>query len=410
MSDVRKITIELVKLPYHKPEKNAFAILKGIIRGVDEHGKQDGIGKPITAKGNIHNPIIGAYYVLTGTAKWEADFNEHQFEFTAYEVSQTATTTGTQNYLAKECPAIGEGRARQLVELFGEKTMAMLADATNIPFVTAQLPGLDIKQATEIYEWCKKESVLMPVKQKLYEAGMTQGLIKTLVTNYGTTTEKVLREQAFSLTDIKGIGFLTADKIAKKFGMSETNPERIKQGVLHALSEEMDAKGHTCIEHHTLINASCALLGVHKSHVIAVMKTMIDEEELCTNRTDPKKISKIPELFEEDQPLPQPPPSHPSQSAPSTPPQSSTDDSISKISSPQEQPTLKELLSPSLTSPLPVEHAREKAGSDSPEPPARPAPAPDSAATPAASDQSNTATQSPPPALPSRRNARRFFA
>lgn len=423
MNEVRKVTVELVKLPYHNPAKSAFCILKGIVRGVDEHGKPDGIGKPITAKGNLHNPIIGAYYILTGTAEWEADFNEHQFKFTSYEVSQTATATGTQNYLAKECPAIGEGRARQLVELFGEKTMEMLANADNIRFVSEQLPGLDIKQATEIYEWCKKESVLMPVKQKLYEAGMTQGLIKTLVSNYGTATEKVLREQAFTLTDIKGIGFLTADKIAKKFGMSETNPQRIREGVLYALVEEMDSKGHTCIEHHTLINAACGLLGVHKSHVIEVMKSMIETEELCTNRTDPKKISKIPELFEEDQPLP-PPSQLPNQSAASTQSSIQAQTDCSTISKPQpvhmeyQQKMQQERSLNSTESPLPTSQAPATPAmvKDSPASsssvPVQPAMAVDSKIIPETPlpESSSQPITLLPPAQPSRRNARRFSA
>lgn len=413
MSEVqRKIVLELTKVPYSNPAKNYFCIIKGIIREVDEHGKPDAIGKTLTAKGSLPNPVVGAYYTLHGVAKWEKDFNEHQFMFSSHEVNQTATATGTQNYLVKECPGIGEGRARQLVGLFGAKTLEMLARRENIPFVSESIVGLDIKAATEICDWCEKESVLMPVKQKLYQAGMTQGLIKTLTANHGTNTEKVLREDCFSLTDIKGIGFLTADKIATTFGMPKTDPQRIKAGVLHALSDVMDDKGHTCVEHHILINAACDLLDVHKSHVIEAMKQMITGGELCTDKTDPRTISKIPELFKEDEPLPppsQPIPVQPSQfvavwtKAEPVPMAISSSEISSLLTTPEVLPLAS--LPTSLPAAIPVK-AEDKL--DSLGLPAQLVAVADSNTPQAALLQSSIANPSKLPAQPSKRNARRF--
>jgi len=301
----RQIVLELVKLPFQS-NRNAFCIAKGVIRWVDEHGKADAIGKPLTAKGDLHNPIIGAHYKLTGHTVFEKDFGEYQFHFSSYEVNQTATTTGMQNYLAKECPGIGETRARQLVEVYGEETMTKLAadDVYTLAEITIKVPGINLQEAENIREWAKKESVLLPVKQRLYEAGMTQGLIKTLTVNYGTKTEEVLSKECFTITELRGIGFATADKLAVKFGMSPTNPERIKQGVLHAMTEVMDDQGHTCVDHHILINAACKLLGIHKSHVIKMMQLMIEKDELCTDRTDPRKVSKYSDLFIDDEEKP----------------------------------------------------------------------------------------------------------
>lgn len=298
MSDIKTITVELSKEPLFSGDKG-FRILKTIIR--DNPGKPESIGKPLTCVGVLHEVILGAYYKLTGVAKWSERYNEHQLHFTAFELAQTAGATGLQYYLAKECEHIGEGRADQIVKCYGDQAWHVLLQEPDR--LAADITGIGPAEALVIQQWAKSEELVSTVKKNLYEAGLTQGLIKKLVTAYGVAVTKKLQDDAFETTEIKGIGFLTADRIAKKFGMAATNPQRIKQGVLYSIQAVMDDKGHTCVEHHVLINAACKLLEIHKEHVIEALKVMLAEKLLCTQRDDPKEFSRNPELFDTTEPL-----------------------------------------------------------------------------------------------------------
>lgn len=297
MSELRTITVELTPAkstggPAYSGRNN-FVILKTIIRG--NPGKPESVGKPLTCVGTMPDPIMGAHYTLTGIPKFEEKFNEHQLHFSKYELAQSAGSTGLQNYLAKECDYIGEGRADQIVQCYGDRTWEVLL--TEHERLAQDITGIGLAEAESIHFWALAEQKVSTVKKALYEAGLTIGLVKRLVTAYGEGTTAKLKENAFETTEIKGIGFLTADRIAKKFGMSPTHPQRIREGVLFAIQAVMDDKGHTCVEHHTLVNAACELLKIHKEPIIAVIKQMLAEKLLCTQRDDPAEFSKNPELF-----------------------------------------------------------------------------------------------------------------
>lgn len=291
----RTLTVEVIK-PKFKGERN-FVILETVIR--ENPTKPESVGKKLTCKGNMHEVIVGAYYTLTGTVKFEERFNggEHQLAFTKYELNQSASATGLQSYLARECKHIGEGRADQIVRLYGDRAWDIVLREPET--LAKDIAGLRLVDAQAISEWAKKEEAVSTVKKEMYEAGLTSGLIKKLLDEYGTKVTQVLRDNAFNTTEIKGIGFLTADRIARKFGMPLTHPQRVKEGVIYALQGVMEDEGHTCVEHHTLINAACKLLEIHKEHVITVVKQMLDAKELCTQRDHPAQFSRYPFLFEE---------------------------------------------------------------------------------------------------------------
>lgn len=297
MSTARTITVELIPAKGTGGAaftgRDGFVILKTIIRS--NEGKPESIGKPLTCVGTMHEPIIGAHYKLTGAAEFAEKFNEFQLRFTKFELAQSAGSTGLQYYLAKECEHIGEGRADQIVKCYGDRTWEVLL--TEPHSLAADITGIDAAKAEIIQKWAIAEQAVSSVKKNLYEAGLTQGLIKKLITAYGSGIEAKIKENVFDTTEIKGVGFLTADRIGKKFGMPPTHPQRIREGVLFAIQAVMDDKGHTCVEHHTLINAACKLLEIHKEPVIAVVKQMLTDRLLCTQRDDPKEFSRNPDLF-----------------------------------------------------------------------------------------------------------------
>ena len=61
--------------------------------------------------------------------------------------------------------------------------------------------------------------------------------------------------------DIAGVGFRTADEIAKRVGIREDSDFRIRSGILYTLLNA-SAEGHTCIPEQMLLNRTVELLGV----------------------------------------------------------------------------------------------------------------------------------------------------
>src|SRR5438874_12838546 len=71
----------------------------------------------------------------------------------------------------------------------------------------------------------------------LQSYGISTGLAVKIYKAYGDAALNVVRQQPYRLArDIHGIGFLTADKIARALGMKSDDPARIEAGVRHVLS------------------------------------------------------------------------------------------------------------------------------------------------------------------------------
>src|SRR5437667_92289 len=79
---------------------------------------------------------------------------------------------------------------------------------------------------------------------------------------YGDESVSVVRNEAYRLAaDVWGIGFKTADTIARSVGIAPDSPERIKAGLAYTLSEAAD-DGHCYLPAPNLIADAAKILDV----------------------------------------------------------------------------------------------------------------------------------------------------
>lgn len=78
--------------------------------------------------------------------------------------------------------------------------------------------------------------------------GVTPALAWKICNRYKTKTSLILESDPYQLArEVVGIGFVKADDIALKLGMSPFSPQRIKAGVFYALEKALE-EGHTYLE------------------------------------------------------------------------------------------------------------------------------------------------------------------
>jgi exodeoxyribonuclease V alpha subunit len=78
--------------------------------------------------------------------------------------------------------------------------------------------------------------------------------------HYGDRAYRVVAERPYELTAVFGVGFLTADAIARGVGVPRESPARARAAVLHVLAEA-ERDGSTCMPEGTLRAAAGELLG-----------------------------------------------------------------------------------------------------------------------------------------------------
>ena len=89
--------------------------------------------------------------------------------------------------------------------------------------------------------------------------GITPNRAVKVYQAFGKDSMDILRHHPYRLCEVAGIGFLTADQIARSLGLDPRSPERVDAALLHIL-QEAEQQGHLCLEKTDLLQKSLKLL------------------------------------------------------------------------------------------------------------------------------------------------------
>lgn len=121
--------------------------------------------------------------------------------------------------------------------------------------------------------------------------GIKYSMVAKLVKKYQSPQLVIqkIEKNPYVLTEVKGIGFKTADVIAKAMGYDMKSPHRIDSAIRFAIDEE-NTNGHSWVGKKQLLNKSIDLLSLPKSFIQARMDEgaenvlRVDEERFTTQQ------------------------------------------------------------------------------------------------------------------------------
>ncbi len=142
---------------------------------------------------------------------------------------------------------------------FGAKTFEIMERSRS---ACPEVKGISDRKAREIAEQMEEKRDLRDAMVFLQEYGISMNLAVKIYQQYGQEIYRIIKENPYRLADdIAGVGFRTADEIAKRVGIREDSDFRIRSGILYTLLNA-SAEGHTCIPEQMLLNRTVELLGV----------------------------------------------------------------------------------------------------------------------------------------------------
>jgi exodeoxyribonuclease V alpha subunit len=113
-----------------------------------------------------------------------------------------------------------------------------------------------------------------------------------LFKEYGAGAVNVLRQNPYQLVrDIPGVGFKTADDIARKMGQADNSPNRISAGI-HYVIEAAAGKGHCALPRADLIARAKEVLNADHDLVESNLDALLDNDQLIC-----QEIEAIPLVF-----------------------------------------------------------------------------------------------------------------
>jgi exodeoxyribonuclease V alpha subunit len=195
--------------------------------------KVEGRAIPLTIKGPMPGVQTGERLRVEGRWRDDPRYGRQLLVESFLPVTPT-TRAGLERYLAGgRIQGIGPVFAKRLVEHFAEDVLEVL---DNAPHRLTEVPGIGPHRAEKVAEAWARSRALKSVLIFLHGLGIGAGLASRILREYGERTIATVRANPYRLaTDVKGIGFRTADRIAGELGIERTSPHRLRAGLLFAL-------------------------------------------------------------------------------------------------------------------------------------------------------------------------------
>lgn len=215
-----------------------------------------------------------------------------QFNAVSFDIKEKKTAVAILKYLGSGIiKGIGPKLADKIVKEFGENTFEIIEYE---PERLAEIRGITEKKAASISEQFEEKKEFRNAMMFLNEYGVSNALSMKIYREYKSKVVQIIKENPYKLAeDIPGVGFKTADKIALNLGLSEKSPQRIKAGILYALTEAA-SNGHTFFIYDELLRLSSNILNIseieferHISDLIierkVTLKEVNDERRIYNN-------------------------------------------------------------------------------------------------------------------------------
>ncbi|MBN2287820.1 MAG: AAA family ATPase, partial [Candidatus Glassbacteria bacterium] len=216
-------------------------------------------GETLTVVGHLFGVKAGELLRLSGLWKQHPRFGR-QFEVQAFQFVYPETPEGIEKYLGSGAiKGIGPRTAEKIVAVFGRRTLEVIEEE---PDKLIRVPGLGARRVEVISRGWQEQRGVRRVMVKLQSFGLGGALAARIYREYGHEAAEAVSRNPYQLAEqVRGIGFLTADRIARDLGLEADNPLRLTSGLLFAM-EQAEERGHTCLPVERLLEKAAALLKV----------------------------------------------------------------------------------------------------------------------------------------------------
>ena len=230
-----------------------------------------------TLVGTFHEVTVGACLVVEG--EWKVDKRYgRQFAAQSWEEELPATIVGIEKYLGSGLvKGIGPKFAKLIVSHFGLATFDVIENEIDR---LLEVPGIGKTRVALIRTSWEKQKDVKDIMVFLQGHGVSSTFAAKIYKKYAKESIEKVSDNPYCLADdIWGIGFKTADSIAKNLGYTNNDPRRCRSGILYTLGK-LSEDGHVYAEREQLLKTAKELLQADEEPITATLDQMIEKEDL----------------------------------------------------------------------------------------------------------------------------------
>lgn len=260
-------------------EDNGFSVFKA--RNVHND-------RLVTVTGNFPPLSQGEMFELQGTWSEHKEFGA-QFKTEAATAIKPSTKSAIKRFvqfiLFKDIKGLGEKAADRVVAHFGTTLFDVLEEE---PELIANVKGISLKHVDILSETWRHHRQNIDAMLFLNSHSISMSLAQKIVKKYGANTQKIIEENPYRLAiEMSGVGFKTADAMARALGLPTDSPKRIEAAILHALVQAEDS-GHCYISNSQLCTQLLLLLELPEEslaiHLGSCIQNLNDQRHMVTEQ------------------------------------------------------------------------------------------------------------------------------
>ena len=223
-------------------------------------------------------PSIRPGEMLRVTGEWHLHpVHGRNFRVEQYEEEMPDTVDGIERYLSSGAvQGIGPVTAARIVDIFGERALTIMDEE---PELLRSVPGISAKRLDVIRTSWNEQQRIRELAMFLQEQGVSVALARRIFESYGDRARQVIESDPYRLAhEVHGIGFITADGLAQRLGLSRTSASRYIAGLKFALSEATE-DGHVYLDRHELTRKAGKILGAPATELEAALLELLQREQ-----------------------------------------------------------------------------------------------------------------------------------
>ncbi len=245
-------------------ELSAKGSVSAIVYRNEENGYtvfdlQTADGEDITCVGTFATLSVGVALNVHGKMTTHKIYGE-QLAVDSYTVCDPTSEQGIIKYLGSGLiKGVGEVTARNIYAMFGNDTFGVIE---HNPMLLAKVKGISQKKAMDIANAVSELKVMQEQIMFLQSYGITVNLAVKIYNIYKSETKALVLANPYRLIDdVDGVGFLTADKIAKSMGVEPISEFRVRAAMVYVLKDSAEKQGNTYLVFDDLMSVCSDLLG-----------------------------------------------------------------------------------------------------------------------------------------------------
>src|SRR5712692_3532575 len=279
-----------------RPSHPAVEHMQGIVERVTYHAEDSGYTVArfkvpstrdlVTIVGRFPDIHAGQTLRLSGYWQEHAKYGQ-QFQVVSAQETRPATLTGLEKYLGSGLiKGIGPVTAKRIVAHFGLDTLSIIEQSCSR---LVEVPGIGERRVAMIERAWAQQQAIKEVMLFLSSHDVSTTYAVKIYKTYGDRAIEIVSKNPYQLaTDIYGIGFITADTIARKMGMAPDSDFRYQAGLLYVLSQAGE-EGHCFLPAQKLVEHATTRLAlpeapVDPTRIEALIEAMAKAQQLMVEQ------------------------------------------------------------------------------------------------------------------------------